>query len=61
MKSEEVIIGTHVRVIGGTKDSPVYTIKEKLSPFTVVLTYVTETGRTVSGGHMDISLLKKIK
>jgi len=59
MKRTEIRLGTKVRVIGAPKDSPIYEVEKWITSFVVDLIYKTETGKTVSGGQMDISLLRR--
>jgi hypothetical protein len=65
MKRSEVKLRQKVRLIGVLSEpdeyATIYTVKSWVGPFVVSLTYKTETGKTVSGGNMDVSLLRAVK
>jgi hypothetical protein len=60
MDKKDVSVGMRVRV-SDDPGSQIYTVEAFLTPFTVNLVYKTETGKLVSGGRMDVSILKSVK
>lgn len=58
MKPTEVKIGDKVKV-SDRPDAQVYTVAE-ICWTLVKLQYTTESGKTVSGGVMDVDLLTKV-
>ena len=55
MDRRKVRLGMRVRV-SGDKTSQVYIVEKFISPYVVHLVYIT-SGRQVSGGDMDVSIL----
>ena len=58
MKRTDIKLETKCRV-NKSKESQVYIVAGWLDSHVVELDYITETGKRVSGGTMDISLLEK--